>query len=62
MLLTRQLNDLERNTIFDDITFGTDVPTLQLLDETVDKCHDLNTLLIRITTTMRGLLIDNKRK
>lgn len=62
MLLTRQLNDLERNTIFDDITFGMDVPTLQLLDKTVDKCHDLNTLLIRITTTMSGLLIDNKRK
>lgn len=48
ILLTRQLNDLERNTIFDNITFGLDVPTLQLLHETVDKCHDLNTLLIRI--------------
>ncbi|KAG1451944.1 hypothetical protein G6F56_007952 [Rhizopus delemar] len=62
MLLTRQLSELEQNTIFDDITFGLDVPTLQLLDETVDKCHDLNTLLIRITTTMSELLIDNKRK
>lgn len=62
MFSTRQLNDLERNTIFDDITFGLDLPTLQLLDKTVDKCHDLNTLLIRITTTMSGLLIDNKRK
>jgi hypothetical protein len=62
MFLTRQLNDLERNTIFDDITFVLDLHTLQLLDKTVDKCHDLNTLLIRITTTMSGLLIDNKRK
>lgn len=62
MLSTRQLNDLERNTTFDDITFGLDLPTLQLLDKTVDKCHDLNTLLIKITTTMSGLLIDNKRK
>lgn len=63
ILLTQQLNDIERNTTFDNIIFGLDVPTLQLLDETVDKCYDLNTLLIRIsTTTMNGLLIDNKRK
>ncbi|CAO3681609.1 unnamed protein product [Rhizopus stolonifer] len=62
MLSTRQLNDLERTTIFDDINFGLDLPTLQLLDKTVDKCHDLNTLLIRITTATNGLLIDNKRK
>ncbi|KAG2233952.1 hypothetical protein INT48_009765 [Thamnidium elegans] len=62
MLLTRQLNDLERNTIFDDIIFGLDVTTLQMFDEIVDKCHDLNTLLIRISTTKSKLLVDNKRQ
>ncbi|CAO3625913.1 unnamed protein product [Mucor hiemalis] len=62
MLPAQQLKVLERNTVFDDISFGVGIDILRLLDETVNSCYDLNTLLIRIKMKINELIIDNERK
>lgn len=54
--------ELDRTTVFDDISFGLYLSTLRVLDVIVDGCRDVNELLIKTTSSLTELLLNNKRK